>query len=105
MIKVNPKTCATCKYRMGFGGQPGPTQRKTCVNSNIACNYLGITGHSRCFIDGKLVVDPAYCDKYEKGKSVTKLSEVFAITHAETDELSRYKAERIFAERKGQKNV
>ena len=68
-IKVNAHICATCRYRMGFGSQPGKEQTEAGHNLNIACDYLNKTGHSRIFEHGKLRFDPEYCDKYEKGSA------------------------------------
>lgn len=52
--RVDNNICASCKYR-GFFQQ------------RICCNYLGVTGKSRIFEDGKLRHDPRYCEHYEKG--------------------------------------
>ena len=68
-IKVDARICATCRYRMGFGSQPGKEQTEAGHNLNIACDYLNKTGHSRIFINGKMAYKPQYCDKYEKGSA------------------------------------
>ena len=70
-IKINPKICESCIYHMGFGSQPGKEQTAECLNSNVACNYLGITGKSRIFKDGKLKYNPEYCNKYVFGRSIS----------------------------------
>lgn len=70
-IKTNPKICESCIYHMGFGSQPGKEQTEGCINSNVACNYLGIKGESRIFKEGKLRYKPEYCDKYILGESIT----------------------------------
>ena len=84
-IKVNAHICASCKYHMGFGSQPGKEQTEAGHNLNIACDYLYRAGHSRIFEKGKLRFDPEYCDKYERGEHTTD-----AWT---SDNMSEWKAE------------
>lgn len=84
-IKVNAHICATCRYHMGFGSQPGKEQTDAGHNLNVACDYLYRAGHSRIFEHGKLRFDPEYCDKYERGKHTTD-----AWT---SDNMSEWKAE------------
>lgn len=68
-IKVDAKICASCCYHMGFGSQPGKEQKDTSYNGNIACNYMGITGYSRIFQNGKMAYAPHLCDKFSPGDS------------------------------------
>lgn len=70
-IKVNAHICATCRYHMGFGSQPGKEQTDAGHNLNVACDYLYRAGHSRIFDHGKLRFAPEYCDKYERGEHTT----------------------------------
>lgn len=69
-IKVNAHICASCKYHMGFGSQPGKEQTEAGHNLNVACDYLNKEGHSRIFEKGKLRFAPEYCDKYERGRAI-----------------------------------
>lgn len=84
-IKVNAHICATCRYHMGFGSQPGKEQTDAGHNLNVACDYLYRAGHSRIFDHGKLRFAPEYCDKYERGAHTTD-----AWT---SDNMSEWKAE------------
>ena len=68
-IKVNPHICYACCYHMGFGSQPGKDQIDAGHCANVACNYLGITGKSRIFEDGKMAYKPEYCDKFVPGEA------------------------------------
>ena len=68
-IKVNAHICASCKYHMGFGSQPGKEQTEAGHNLNVACDYLNKEGHSRIFEKGKLRFPAEYCDKYERGRA------------------------------------
>ena len=70
LIKVSAKTCQKCKYRMGFGSQPGKEQKEKGQCMNVACNYLCIEKHSRIFKNGKLAYDPKFCDKFKKGDAM-----------------------------------
>ena len=67
LVRATPKTCAKCKYSMGFGSQPGKVQTEDLPNRNVACNYLEIKGHSRIFEDRQIAYDPKFCDKYDPG--------------------------------------
>ena len=80
-IKANNDICRNCKYRMGFGSNANSTTR-----SNVACNYLAITGHSRIFKDGKAEMDPEFCDKYEPGDKLTDFSDFCLLPPNEIDE-------------------
>lgn len=54
-INADRHLCKTCKYRIGVNYKV----------EGMHCNYIEITGHMRgC--------DAADCDKYEKGKMLTK---------------------------------
>ena len=70
LVKVSAKTCAKCKYRMGFGSQPSKKQKDEGHCMNVACNYIKIMQHSRIFENGEMAYDPKYCDKFEKGDAV-----------------------------------
>ena len=93
-IKISSEICSTCKYRMGFGSNGNRTTK-----NNVACNYLQIRHESRIFENGKLRIDPEYCDKYEEGD---KIPYDFGIVHAELDEYALYKSRRLRMETKGQ---
>ena len=56
MVKAIPSICRMCKYRAAV--------------PNEVCDYWNITKRSRVFEDGKLAYDPAYCDKFERGKRI-----------------------------------
>lgn len=84
-IKINTKTCSSCKYR-------GITDQK------VSCNYIRCTGHSRLFEDGKMVCSPEYCTKYEKGAMDTSYSEI-NIFGVGKDEYIDYKCSKIRKER------
>jgi len=99
-IKVNSDICRTCKYRMGFGSNANHTTRST-----VACNYLSLTGHSRIFEDGRLQMDPKFCDKYEPGDKITDFSEFTLLPANEVDEWLLYKMDKIKRERRGQKDA
>lgn len=66
LIKATHRVCNRCRYSMGFGSQPCNAE----APDNICCNYMEIRGESRIFKDGKMAYNPAYCDKYEKGKRI-----------------------------------
>lgn len=36
------------------------------------CNYMGVTGQSRIYKDGKKVVPTGYCDKFIEGPKISK---------------------------------
>ena len=36
------------------------------------CNYMGVTGQSRVFKNGKKVVPTGYCDKFIEGPKISK---------------------------------
>ena len=36
------------------------------------CNYMGVTGESRIFANGKKVVPAGYCDKFIEGPKISK---------------------------------
>ena len=41
LVKVDGKTCLSCKYHVGFGAQPGSQCRDNTKNfKNVCCNYL-----------------------------------------------------------------
>lgn len=69
-IKTKPSICRSCKYHQYFGAKTSKENSTKWEFNNVACQYLGITGHSRIFKDGVLQYDPQYCDKYEKGKKI-----------------------------------
>lgn len=68
--KCTVKLCNTCKYRTYFSGAIGYNKRENHKTQTIACNYLLIEKKSRIFKDGEPQYDPAYCDKYRKGKQI-----------------------------------
>ena len=70
LIRVDARICASCRYRQGFGSQPGKEQTEAGHNMNFACNYQKIEGHSRIFVEGKLAYDPKFCDKYKRGRMI-----------------------------------
>lgn len=101
-IRVNSRICASCKYHQGFGSQPNSARR---VNNNVSCNYLAIMGHSRIFQDGKLRMDPTFCDKYEAGEQLPGRDfGEFTIVDSDIDEYRDYKMCRIKKERMGKRN-
>ena len=71
LVKIDGKTCLSCKYHVGFGAQPGSQCRDNTKNfKNVCCNYLRITGKSRIFVNGEKAYDPKFCDKYEAGPEI-----------------------------------
>jgi hypothetical protein len=36
------------------------------------CNYMGVTGESRVFANGKKVVPTGYCDKFIEGPKISQ---------------------------------
>lgn len=95
-IRISNDVCRTCKYRMGFGADPGGNNG--CVN-NVVCNYLSVTGHSRIFTDGKMAYDPKFCDKYDPGKRERAPHEL-VLTDSGKDEYDLYKGRKIAKERR-----
>ena len=65
--KCDYKLCNKCVYRMKFGF----TNTTTKVTQNVACNYMGMTGYSRAFENGKRRLPPGYCNKFEEGEALT----------------------------------
>lgn len=89
MVRITPKLCASCKYRIN-------------VEQKASCNYLEVTGQSRIFKNGRLTHDPNYCDKYEKGDKLPGRDIAFG--KSEYDEYERCKAERFGADTLGSRN-
>ena len=102
LIRVSAKTCQKCKYRMGFGSQPGKEQKEKGQCMNVACNYLGIERHSRIFEDGKMAYDPKFCDKFKKG-DVTDPEEEYETTFPIRSLRSRKSKEYLVNEWKARK--
>lgn len=94
------RKCATCKYRMRMDSIVGYDDRPEGGSKRYCCNYLSIMHRSR--LTGG--IDPAYCDKYECGKSVRSderwNNEDMTIVQKK-DEYEVYKASRI-GRRRGQ---
>ena len=69
LIEINTTICWKCKYHTAFGPNPG---HRDCINNNVCCNYLYLTGQSRIFSHGVKRYDPKYCDKFEPGKEASE---------------------------------
>ena len=95
-IRADAEVCARCKYHMPFGSQPG---KRECLNNNIACNYLAITGHSRIFQDGRMSYCPMFYDKFEEGGRVDPDTSLKMSDQIVLDVYDAYKAEKIWKER------
>ena len=55
--KINKHLCSKCQYR-------------TKIGSQLACNYLAITGQSRIYQDREAAYDPKFCDKFKEGNQI-----------------------------------